>query len=131
MKSIGLEIKTIENINTGEITEERRHYIVSFENNIIDFADAVRKNWRIENNLHAPLDIIFKEGKNKTLEKNRTKNLDIIRRITLMIMKLVKSIYNKIMKLIMYELSLDFENEMNNIFRIIEAGALIHECKNS
>ena len=34
LKSIGLEIKTIENIQTGEVTEERRHYIVSFENDI-------------------------------------------------------------------------------------------------
>ncbi len=131
LKSIGLEIKTIENINTGEITEERRHYIVSFENNIIDFADAVRKHWGVENNLHAPLDIIFKEDKNKTLEKNGAKNLGIIRRIALMIMKLVKSIYNKSMKLIMYELSLDFENEMDNILKIIEADALICEYKNT
>ncbi len=131
LKSIGLEIKTIENINTGEITEERRHYIVSFENNIIDFADAARKHWGIENNLHAPLDIIFKEDKNKTLEKNGAKNLGIIRRIVLMIMKLVKSIYNKSMKLIMYELSLDFENEMDNILKIIEPDALICEYKNT
>ncbi len=131
LKSIGLEIKTIENVNTGEITEERRHYIVSFENNIIDFADAVRKHWGIENNLHAPLDIIFKEDKNKTLEKNGAKNLGIIRRIALMIMKLVKSIYNKSMKLIMYELSLDFDNEMDNILKIIEADSLICEYKNT
>lgn len=131
LKSIGLEIKTIENVNTGEITEERRHYIVSFEDNIIDFADAVRKHWGIENNLHAPLDIIFKEDKNKTLEKNGAKNLGIIRRIALMIMKLVKSIYNKSMKLIMYELSLDFDNEMDNILKIIEADSLICEYKNT
>ncbi len=131
LKSIGLEIKTIENVNTGEITEERRHYIVSFENNIIDFADAVRKHWGIENNLHAPLDIIFKEDKNKTLEKNGAKNLGIIRRIALMIMKLIKAIYNKSMKLIMYELSLYFDNEMDKILKIIEADSLICEYKNT
>lgn len=131
LKSIGLEIKTIENIKTGEITEERRHYIVSFENDIITFADAVRKHWGIENNLHAPLDIIFKEDKNKTLEKNGAKNLGVIRRIALMIMKLVKAIYNKSMKLIMYELSLDFENEMDKILKIIEADDLICEYKNT
>ncbi len=131
MKSIGLEIKTIENINTGEITEERRHYIVSFENNIIDFADAVRKHWGVENNLHAPLNIIFKEDKNKILEKNGAKNLGVIRRIALIIMKLVKSIYNKSMKLIMYELSLDFANEMDNILKIIEADSLILKYKNT
>ena len=29
----------------------------------------------IENNLHAPLDIVFKEDSNKTLDKNGAKNL--------------------------------------------------------
>ena len=77
LKSIGLEIKTIENLQTGEVTEERRHYIVSFENDINNFKEAVRKHWGIENNLHAPLDIIFKEDKNKTLEKNGLSHMEI------------------------------------------------------
>lgn len=130
IKSIGLEIKTIENIQTGEVVEERRHYIVSFENDINKFKDAVRKHWGIENNLHAPLDIIFKEDKNKTLEKNGAKNLGILRRIALMILKLVQVFYNKSMKLIMYELSLDFENEIENIFKILKPD-LIKQLKNT
>lgn len=130
IKSIGLETKRIENIQTGEVTEERRHYIVSFENDINTFKDAVRKHWGIENNLHAPLDIIFKEDKNKTLEKNGAKNLGILRRIALMILKLVQVFYNKSMKLIMYELSLDFENEIENIFKILKPD-LINQLKNT
>ena len=102
LKSIGLEIKTIENLQTGEVTEERRHYIVSFENDIKNSKEAVRKHWGIENNLHAPLDIIFKEDKNKTLEKNGARNLGILRRIALMILKLVQVFYNKSMKLIIF-----------------------------
>ena len=130
LKSIGLEIKTIENLQTGEVTEERRHYIVSFENDINNFKEAVRKHWGIENNLHAPLDIIFKEDKNKTLEKNGAKNLGILRRIALMILKLVQVFYNKSMKLIMYELSLDFENEIENIFKLLKPE-LINQLKNT
>ena len=130
LKSIGLEIKTIENLQTGEVTEERRHYIVSFENDIKMFKEAVRKHWGIENNLHAPLDIIFKEDKNKTLEKNGAKNLGILRRIALMILKLVQVFYNKSMKLIMYELSLDFENEIENIFKLLKPD-LINKLKNT
>ena len=130
LKSIGLEIKTIENIQTGEVTEERRHYIVSFENDINSFKEAVRKHWGIENNLHAPLDIIFREDKNKTLEKNGAKNLGILRRISLMILKLVQVFYNKSMKLIMYELSLDFENEIENIFKLLKPD-LINQLKNT
>jgi len=130
LKSIGLEIKTIENLQTREVTEERRYYIVSFENDINNFKEAVRKHWGIENNLHAPLDIIFKEDKNKTLEKNGAKNLGILRRIALMILKLVQVFYNKSMKLIMYELSLDFENEIENIFKLLKPE-LINQLKNT
>ena len=130
LKSIGLEIKTIENLQTGEVTEEKRYYIVSFENDVNTFKEAVRKHWGIENNLHAPLDIIFKEDKNKTLEKNGAKNLGILRRIALMILKLVQIFYNKSMKLIMYELSLDFENEIENIFKLLKPE-LINQLKNT
>lgn len=130
LKSIGVEIKIIENIQTGEVIEERRHYIISFENDIKTFKDSVRKHWGIENNLHAPLDIIFREDKNKTLEKNGTKNLGIIRRIALMILKLVQVFYNKSMKLIMYELSLDFKNEIENIFKLLKPD-LIKQLKNT
>lgn len=130
LKSIGVEIKIIENIQTGEVIEERRHYIISFENDIKTFKDSVRKHWGIENNLHAPLDIIFREDKNKTLEKNGAKNLGIIRRIALMILKLVQVFYNKSMKLIMYELSLDFKNEIENIFKLLKPD-LIKQLKNT
>lgn len=80
--------------------------------------------------MHVPLDIIFKEDKNKTLEKNGAKNLGILRRIALMILKLVQVFYNKSMKLIMYELSLDFENEIENIFKILKPD-LISQLKNT
>lgn len=130
LKSIGIEIKSIENIQTGEVKVEKRYYIVSFENDINNFKDAIRKHWGIENNLHAPLDIIFKEDKNKTLEKNGARNLGIIRRIALMILKLVQAFYNKSMKLIMYELSLDFKNEIENIFKILKPD-LIKQLKNT
>ena len=124
LKSIGVEIKISESIQTGEITEEKRYYIVSFENDIHNFKKAVRKHWGIENNLHAPLDIIFREDKNKTLEKNGARNLGVIRRIGLMILKLVQAFYKKSMKLIMFEISLDFENEIENIFKFFDVDRL-------
>jgi predicted transposase YbfD/YdcC len=68
IKSIGYE-KNIINLNNDKKTIEERFFIISFENNIKTFADAVRKHWGIENNLHAQLDIVFKEDDNTTLEK--------------------------------------------------------------
>lgn len=120
LKSIGVEFKTIESIQTGEIIKENRYFIISFENNIHDFSDAVRKHWGVENNLHAPLDIIFLEDKNKTLEKNGAKNLGILRRIVLNILKFIQCYYNKMsLKLIRFDISMDVETGLEKVFKIL------------
>ena len=77
LKSIGYEKKTIECIDNDKKIIEERFFIINFENDIKMFADAVRKHWGVENNLHAPLDIVFREDDNTTLEKNGAKNLSI------------------------------------------------------
>lgn len=87
LKSIGLARNTIE--RDGKTTIEDRYYILSFSSDIELFSKSVRAEWGVENNLHAPLDIVFKEDANKTLEKNGAKNLGIIRRISLAILKFV------------------------------------------
>ena len=120
LKSIGVEFKTIESIQTGEIIKENRYFIISFENNVHDFSDAVRKHWGVENNLHAPLDIIFLEDKNKTLEKNGAKNLGILRRIVLNILKFIQCYYNKMsLKLIRFDISMDVETGLEKVFKIL------------
>ena len=119
LKSIGVEIKISESIKTGEITEERRYFIISFKDDIHSYADAVRKHWGVENNLHAPLDIVFKEDANRTLEKNGAKNLGILKRICLAILKFVQTYYNMSLNKIRFLLSLDFETEMEKIFKLL------------
>ena len=74
---------------------EDRYYIVSFSNDIELFSNSVRSEWCVENNLHADLDITFREDANKTLDKNGAKNLGIIRRIALAILKFVQTYYKK------------------------------------
>ena len=119
LKSIGVEIKISESIKTGEITEERRYFIISFKDDIHSYADAVRKHWGVENNLHAPLDIVFKEDANRTLEKNGAKNLGILKRICLAVLKFVQTYYNMSLNKIRFLLSLDFETEMEKIFKLL------------
>lgn len=63
LKAVGYERKTIESANNDNKNIEERFFIVSFNNNIKVFADAIRKHWGVENNLHAPLDIVFREDK--------------------------------------------------------------------
>ena len=119
IKSIGYERKTIESLNNDKKTIEERFFIISFENDIKIFADAVRKHWGIENNLHAPLDIVFKEDDNTTLEKNGARNLSVLKRIALNIIKLVQCFYNISLKLIRYKISMNTEEELEKIFKTI------------
>lgn len=128
IKSIGLARNIIEK-NNKKIVEDR-YYIISFINDIELFSKSVRAEWGVENNLHAPLDIVFKEDANKTLEKNGAKNLGILRRIALAILKFVQTYYKKSLNLIRTDLSFDFENEIENIFKLLDVEQLI-QLKNT
>ena len=104
------------NIITNKTTVETRYYISNLPCNIIEFSNAIRKEWSIENKLHWHLDLTFKEDNNKTFEKNAQKNLNIIRKFCLSILKLVKDIYGLSLKNIRKYLCMDFENEIEKIF---------------
>lgn len=124
IKSIGYEKKTIEFLNNDKKIIEERFFIISFENNVKIFADAVRKHWGIENNLHAPLDIVFREDSNTTLGKNGAKNLSILKRIALNIIKLIQCFYNISLKLIRYKISMNTEEELEKIFKTINTAQI-------
>ena len=122
LKSIGLARNIIE--KDGKKIIEDRYYIISFSNDIELFSKSVRSEWGVENNLHAALDITFREDANKTLDKNGAKNLGIIRRIALAILKFVQTYYKKSLKLIRTGLSFDFENEIDTIFKLLDTETL-------
>ena len=122
LQSIGLARNTIE--RNGKTIIEDRYYIISFANDIELFSKSVRLEWGVENNLHAPLDIIFKEDANKTLEKNGAKNLGVLRRIALAILKFVQTYYKMSLNLIRTNIAFDFENEIEKIFKLLDVNAL-------
>lgn len=122
IKSIGLARNIIE--KDDEKIIEDRCYITSLKNDVELFSKSVRAEWGVENNLHAPLDIVFKEDKNKTLNKNGANNLGIIRRIALAILKFVQTYYKISLNLIRTNLSLDFENEIINVFKLLDVDTL-------
>ncbi len=115
LKSIGCVKKTIKNLNTNEIKIETRYYISNLSNDINEFSNAIRNEWAIENKMHWHLDFTFKEDSNSTIEKNAQKNLNIIRKFCLSILKLVKEIYGLSLKNIRKSLCMDFENEIQKI----------------
>jgi predicted transposase YbfD/YdcC len=123
LNSFGMERKKIEKAD-GAISYETRYFISSLENDIELFAYAVRSHWHVENNLHAPLDIVFKEDKNKTLEQHGAKALGVVRRVALMILKLAQPYYKKSLNSIRYQLAFNFEHEIFVLFKLLNTSAL-------
>ena len=124
LKSIGCVKKTIEDIHTNKMTIEIRYYISNLSSNIMEFSNTIRNEWAIENKLHWHLDFTFKEDYNSTFEKIAQKNLNIIRKFCLSILKLVKEIYGLSLKNIKKSLCMDFENEIQKILIYLEPTKL-------
>lgn len=122
LKAIGLEKKTLKKKN-GETIQEERLFIASFMD-IGDFSRAVREHWGVENGLHWHLDFTFKDDKNTTMAKTGAKNLQIFKKVALALLKLVQTIYNCSLKLIRYKLSLNFDKEIERIFKILNTHDL-------
>jgi predicted transposase YbfD/YdcC len=122
LKAIGLERKTIEK-KTGEFVIENRFFITSFFD-IENYAKAVREHWGVENGLHWHLDFTFKDDKNTTMSKTGAKNLQLIKKIALALLKCVQHLYNCSLKLIRYKLSLYFNREIENIFKMLNTEDL-------
>jgi len=122
LKSIGFEKKIIEKKN-GQIINENRYFICSIES-VETFAKAVRGHWGVENSLHWHLDFTFKDDKNTTMRNNGAKNLQIVKKIALSILRTVQTFYKVSLKMIRYRLSLDFDNEISTIFKLLNVEDL-------
>ena len=77
-------------------------------------------HWGVENNLHWQLDFTFKDDKNTTMDKTGAKNLQQLKKISMAILKLVKESYKLSMKRIRYVLSLNYEEEIEKIFSMLD-----------
>lgn len=93
--------------------------------------NAVRGEWGIENNLHWHLDYTFREDANLTMNKNAQSNLNILRKLCLNILKLIKPVYNKSLKMIKFILEQDFENEINRILSCLNIEELKRIIENT
>ena len=87
LKSIGMEKKTIES-ETG-VREEYRYYISSLNVEAETFRRAVRGHWSVES-MHWHLDVTFREDANQTLDKQAAQNLNIIRKWSLSLLKMIE-----------------------------------------
>ena len=90
-----------------------------------EFGRAVRAHWHIENKVHWHLDYTFKDDQNTTTEKRGAQNLQTLKRVSLAILSLVRVFFGRSsLKNIRWGLSLDFEHDIEKIFRLLNVNAL-------
>ena len=87
LKSIAMERKSIE--KNGRKKTEYRYFISSVKGDIETISRTVRGHWSIES-MHWHLDVTFREDANATLDKMSAQNLNIIRKWSLSILKLME-----------------------------------------
>lgn len=85
MKTIAMTRNTIQVPGQEERIEER-YYISSLNEDADEIARAIRGHWQVES-YHWHLDVTFREDGNHTLEKQAAYNLNIIRKLSLHILK--------------------------------------------
>lgn len=61
-------------------TREYTRYFITSLTKIDEFADSVRKQWSIENQLHWCLDVIFREDASRARKDNSPLNLNVFRK---------------------------------------------------
>ena len=120
LKSIGYEKKTITRKRTGDTTIEERYFLCSIEPAAELFAIVVRRHWHIENGLHWALDIVFREDRLRSKEKNGIHNLGLIRRFVLFIIKLMKTYYHRSMKRIRSKIGRNLKTELPVILSVLK-----------
>lgn len=117
LHSFGLVRKTI--LKNGIKTIEKRYYISSLFSDISLFSNAIRKHWNVENKLHWQLDYSFRCDDNTTLNKNALFNLQLIKKLSLSILKNAHDVYNSSISSIRNRISINFDVEILRLFNIV------------
>ena len=90
LKGIGM-LETTRTTN-NQVERSKRYFLTSLAYEDIDqFVDAVRKHWTIEISLHWSLDVSFREDHNQAHVGHSAKNLAIMRRVALNLLKQEKT----------------------------------------
>lgn len=130
LRSFGMVHKRLEKAD-GTKEEEVRYYICSIGEDVDGFERAARGHWDVEVNLHWHLDFTFRDDKNTSMGKTSAKNLQIMKKIALSILRLVKESYKISMKRIRYELSLDYENEIEKMLSMLNMDSVEKALKSA
>lgn len=87
LRSIGISRNRID--RNGEVHEEMRYYILSFQPSGAELASCVRGHWSVES-MHWLLDVVYREDSNKTLDQRAAYHLNALRKVSLLALKHLK-----------------------------------------
>lgn len=119
LKSIGIVTRTYKDGN-GKMVKYTRYYISNIDGSKIKLlSEIIRGEWGVENKLHYFLDTVFEEDDNSCFIKNTQNNLNILRKFALAILKQYKQKTKLSMNSIRFEISMDFENEIEKIINTL------------
>ena len=107
--------------------EKKRYYINSLPVDVELFPKAARGHSGVENKLHWHLDFTFKDDYNTTAEKTCAKNMQMLKKIALAILRIVQSLYNQNLKRIRKTIARDCEKEPENILPALSADAIFQK----
>ena len=79
----GIGMVESERYINGKTTSEIRYFIVSIAPDAKIFANAVRKHWAIENQLHWVLDVSFREDESRIRRDNAPDNFAVFRHVAI------------------------------------------------
>ena len=108
----------------GKTVEEKRYYISSLPVDVELFSKAARGHWGVENKLHWHLDFTFKDDYNTTAEKTCAKNMQMLKKIALAVLRIVQALYSQSLKRIRKTIARDCEKELENILSALSSDAI-------
>jgi len=82
-----VQVESQRQVKGGPFSQEKRYYISSLPMNAPLIANAIRAHWRIENNLHWSLDVIFREDQSRIRKAHAPENVGWLRRFALTLLK--------------------------------------------
>jgi predicted transposase YbfD/YdcC len=119
LKSVGKIVATV--LKKGKETTETRYYISSLQLEAGQLNEIARKHWRIENQLHWRLDVVFNEDKACIRNDNAAENMDVMRKWGLAVLVKAKRKPDQSIKSLMRKNSMSFSYLIESVKKISRA----------